>query len=117
MNGYGHGGQAQYHGGPAGYDERNYPQDQACVAVEEPLTTQITNRLDQALKNSEQLASAIAMRADSLFGPEPKNTLSNEKVPPPMLDRGVMDRISRQSRELLRALEAMEYQFRRFNQL
>jgi hypothetical protein len=97
------------------YDERNYGPETA--AVEEPLTSQITNRLDNALKNSEQLAAAIAMRADSLFGPEPKNTLGNEKVPPPMLDRGVMDRISRQSRELLRALEAMEYQFRRFNQL
>jgi hypothetical protein len=97
------------------YDERNYGPETA--AVEEPLTSQITNRLDNALKNCEQLASAIAMRADSLFGPEPKNTLDNAKVPPPSLDRGVMDRISRQSRELLRALEAMEHQFRRFNQL
>jgi hypothetical protein len=102
--------------GPAGYDERNYGPETAC-AVEEPITSQITNRLDSALKNSEQLIAAISMRADNLFGPEPKNTLGNEKTPPPMIDRGVMDRISRQSRELLRALEAMEYQFRRFNQL
>jgi len=102
---------AQY--GPAVYDER----DQACEAVQESFTNQITNRLDQALKVSGQLTEAIGMRADSLFGPEQKNTLSNEKVPPPMLDRGVMDRISRQSRELLVALEAIERQFRRFNQL
>jgi len=112
MNGY----RQQAYAAPGhDYDERNYASE--CVAVEEPLTTQITNRLDQALKNSEQLIATVAMRADSLFGPEPKNTLGNEKAPPATLDRGVMDRISRQSREMLRTLESLEYQIRRFNQL
>ena len=122
--------EARYGSPPAGLDRgyqsqandfRTYaaPRHDECdaVPVEEPRTTQITQRLDYALKGVDQLTAAVTMKADSLFGPEPKNTLGNEKTPPPMLDCGIMDRISRQTRELQRALEVLEYQFRRFNQL
>jgi hypothetical protein len=118
MSGLDRGYQTQpYRGGGEVHRGEVNQYDEPCAAVEEPLTSQISNRLDHALKDTEQLIASVAMRADSLFGPEPKNTLSNEKVPPPSLDRGVMDRISRQSRELLYSLETLEYQFRRFNQL
>ena len=107
-----------YHDDPRGYYAPGVPSECEAVPVEEPRTSIITQRLDYALKNTDQLIAAVLIRADSLFGPEPKQvSLGNEKTPPPMLDCGIMDRIDRQTRELERALEVLGYQFRRFNQL
>jgi hypothetical protein len=101
--------------GPLMNTDRNYAPPEA---VTECLTAQITNRLDGALKVIEQMYVALRDRNDSLMGPDATvGPRDDSAKAPATLDRGVMDRITRQTKEILRGLEALEYQVRRLNQL
>jgi len=86
-------------------------------ATQEPVTSQITDRLDVCLKRLEELHSRVRDRADSLLGPQVLNNPADAKCPQQKLDSGMMDRIARQTRDVATAIEYLEQQIWRLNVL
>jgi exonuclease VII small subunit len=106
--------------GPA-YDERNYGPDQ-CETAQEPLTNQLTNRLNEAEKFIAEIIHRASKVSDKLFGPTPiiaklgDERYNDAKIPVPV-QRSMMDQLLVQSNQVNRKLSELSDIVRRLESL